>query len=432
MMISEPKVAIVICNWNRKADVLKCIESVYQLNYQNFDLIVVDNASTDGSADAITAHFPNQFLIQNDENRGGSGGFNTGIRYALEQGGYEYIYLLDNDVVVHKDALSHLVRAMDHDPRLAIAGSKLCLMDEPDTIQEFGSFVDWENMELRVNKRFHPGEEQVTRDEGVDYVPACSLLARTEAVRKVGLLDEAYFLYFDDVDWACRMGLAGFRIKVVAHSKVWHRLGSIHKKTTMGTYYHNRNAGYFFNRFMPEDQWESGMRKWLGTSFRAIATCRVYGKEHTADILEHAVRDFVHQKMGRADHVRFMAPEPGTKIPLSDFAGKHVAIMESEHRAKITHVLKVREPRVRCEIWRAGESSDPDILLVPCRHVFGTENHPVKPDGPDRYLIDPYLNILPLNREGAEIRNAYNDIMRHLTEAKMNRYMELLCGVRGG
>jgi GT2 family glycosyltransferase len=107
------KLAIVICNWNKKDYVLKCVESVFASDFHDYDLIVVDNASMDGSAEAIAARFGDSLcLIANPENIGGSGGFNTGIREALKKD-YRYICLLDNDVVIDAAALRKLVVYLD-------------------------------------------------------------------------------------------------------------------------------------------------------------------------------------------------------------------------------------------------------------------------------------------------------------------------------
>ena len=108
-MFKNPKVAIVTVNWNKRDYVLNLLNSLKHINYDNYNIIVVDNASTDDSVTAIKEHFPNVNLIVNSENLGGTGGFNTGIKYVLEATDkYKYIWLLDNDAVVEKDTLIEL------------------------------------------------------------------------------------------------------------------------------------------------------------------------------------------------------------------------------------------------------------------------------------------------------------------------------------
>ena len=115
------RVGAVICNFNKKEDVLNCIQSVLESKYTDYDLYVVDNASSDGSAEAIREKYGSQVkVLVNAENLGGSGGFNTGLRKALEKG-YEYLYCLDNDVLVDENAMGELVEFLDTHPDSGMA-----------------------------------------------------------------------------------------------------------------------------------------------------------------------------------------------------------------------------------------------------------------------------------------------------------------------
>ena len=114
-MGANPKVAIVIVTWNKKKYVLDLLNSLGNLNYDNHDIIVVDNASTDDTCQVIREQYTYVDLIENKENLGGTGGFNTGMRYVLEKRGYKYTWLLDNDAVVENDTLIELVRVMEND-----------------------------------------------------------------------------------------------------------------------------------------------------------------------------------------------------------------------------------------------------------------------------------------------------------------------------
>lgn len=127
-------IAVVICNYNKKEYVLKNIESLHQQDMDGFDIYVVDNASNDGSADAVRAAYGDSvYLICNENNLGGTGGFNTGIRAVMEKD-YSYILLLDNDVVLKEDALSTLYKDMEDNPDIGIMGAKILKMDYPDII----------------------------------------------------------------------------------------------------------------------------------------------------------------------------------------------------------------------------------------------------------------------------------------------------------
>ena len=106
------KIATIIVNWNKKNDVLDLINDLSGIAEPSFDIFVVDNASTDGSPEAIRNRFPHVHLIINKENLGGTGGFNTGVDHILKLGGYDYIWLLDNDAKIKNDTLTELVRAI--------------------------------------------------------------------------------------------------------------------------------------------------------------------------------------------------------------------------------------------------------------------------------------------------------------------------------
>ena len=137
------RVGAVICNFNKKEDVLNCIQSVLESKYTDYDLYVVDNASSDGSAEAIREKYGSQVtVLVNAENLGGSGGFNTGLRKALEKG-YEYLYCLDNDVLVDENAMGELVAFLDTHPGSGMAGSRVYHMENPGVIQQFGQIVDF-------------------------------------------------------------------------------------------------------------------------------------------------------------------------------------------------------------------------------------------------------------------------------------------------
>ncbi|MBF0318574.1 MAG: glycosyltransferase family 2 protein [Nitrospirae bacterium] len=298
----KPLTAIIICNWNKKDYLLQCIASVLGQTYRDFDIYVVDNASEDGSAAAARNQYGNSInLIENAVNTGGSGGFNTGMAAALGSGkDYEFLYLMDNDTRAEPDALGALAGFMRKRPEAAIAGSKLYYMDgPPGTIQEFGAWLDWENAFIRPNRKNYSEQThgEITEDIEVDYVPACSLIVRTEAVRKTGLLDESYFLYWDDMDWAWRMKLQGYKVYGVAKSKVHHAMSISSKRNLLTTYYFWKNRVRFFRKYGDE----STMETLLEDIFTAIYTCAAFEKANTKEIIHRAAIDGLSDIGGKAD-----------------------------------------------------------------------------------------------------------------------------------
>ena len=139
------QIGIVICNYNKKEDVLACIQSVLESKFQDYDIYVVDNASTDGSAEGIQKVYGEQVtLLVNQENLGGSGGFNTGLRTVFEKG-YPYLMCIDNDALLDENAIGNLYAFLQEHSETGIAAAKIYHREAPDYVQQFGQRIDFQN-----------------------------------------------------------------------------------------------------------------------------------------------------------------------------------------------------------------------------------------------------------------------------------------------
>lgn len=264
---TAPQILIIIVTWNKKQYVLDLLASLATLEYPSYalDILVVDNASNDGTAQAISDIYPDIHLICNEENLGGTGGFNTGLQWAFEQpeDRYQYLWLLDNDVLVHRRALTELVALLEAKPDIAIAGSTMMQLDYPWRINEMGGFVDrrvnlghlilsrhletipaWQGCSaqelLTINADLSKHLLHCQPYMDVEYVAAASLLIRLEVAKQAGLWRD-YFIHFDDVEWCLRIAEMGHRIVVSAKSLIWH-LSAAAKVPTWVLYYDNRNV----------------------------------------------------------------------------------------------------------------------------------------------------------------------------------------------
>lgn len=139
-----PKVSIVILNWNGVKDTLECLESCFKIDYPNFEVIVVDNASLDGSLEKIKEKFPQVTLLQNSQNLGYAEGNNVGMRYAVTRGA-DYFWLLNNDTTVEVGALKMLVEVMESVPSVGLASPVIYSYDNQDKLQFCGSCFSWED-----------------------------------------------------------------------------------------------------------------------------------------------------------------------------------------------------------------------------------------------------------------------------------------------
>lgn len=282
----------------------------------DFDTVVVDNASTDGSPEMLQNDFPWVHVVRNAENLGGTGGFNTGIRYGVEHPNkYDYLWLLDNDVVVKPGALDGLLAPMEKDPGVGIVGSAVLLLDDPGHVQEVGVLLNWrtggpERMAEGPAANLKPG---ATFE--VDYVAACSLLARTEAVRQVGLWDANYFLMWDDMEWGVRFNRAGWKVLASADSRVEHESYDQRRALSViaSTYTWNRNAYYFLRRYAPKAYLPLVMFHRFRVELAMADNYQADGRVLEARALRQAIRDFFAGKMGKPDaqwYKRSDKPDP--------------------------------------------------------------------------------------------------------------------------
>jgi GT2 family glycosyltransferase len=191
---------------------------------------------------------PDVKFIQSGANLGFAGGNNVGIHFAMEQGA-DYIWLLNNDAVADPLALSALIEALETNPAAAIAGSKIYYRDDPQRIWSAGGSWSKGNLRLRQRGAGQIDTGQFDQPCPVDSVSGCSLLIRVSEIEKIGLLDESYFLYWEDIDWCARAEAAGCRVLYVPNSQVWHWVSaSAAQRSRLQYYYYTRNGLTFCSR----------------------------------------------------------------------------------------------------------------------------------------------------------------------------------------
>jgi len=245
----SPLVFIIVLNWNGKDDTLECLGSLQQLDYPNFEIVVVDNGSTDGSEEVIRSSFPSAHFIQTGRNLGYAGGNNVGIRFGLSHGA-DYVWLLNNDTTVDPQALTALVETAKADPRIAFVGSKIYFYDKPDVIWCAGGTIDL----AEGGRTDHPGMGQEDKGQfesisDVGYVTGCSLLAGRTAIEAIGLLPEEYFLYFEETDWNLAAQKKGYRTVMAPDSHVWHKYADTGDYKERFIYYSFRNRVHIVRKY---------------------------------------------------------------------------------------------------------------------------------------------------------------------------------------
>jgi GT2 family glycosyltransferase len=248
-------VSLVMVNWNGIKDTSVALDSIKKLNKHEMvlDTIVVDNGSTDSSVVDLEKKYPWVHLVKTGKNLGFTGGNNVGISEALGRNA-EYIWLLNNDTIVDKDALK-LVDAFD-DASVGIAGSKIYFApgheyhkaryskkEQGKVFWFAGGVIDWQNMYASHFGVDEVDNGQYDKKRLTDFITGCSMMIRREVIEKIGMLDDAYYLYYEDVDYSLRAKNAGYSLMYYPMSVVWHvNAGSTGGAgNTVHEYYQTRN-----------------------------------------------------------------------------------------------------------------------------------------------------------------------------------------------
>lgn len=255
-LISSPKVAIIILNWNGRDNTLACLDSVFKIDYPNFDVVVVDNGSTDDSVPTIRKAFLQPHLIETGKNLGYAGGNNVGIRYALEAGA-DYVLIINNDTTVAPDVLTHLLQAAKKHPEAAVLGPVIYEMERPEVIWTAGE-VFGEGFTC-LHLRQGESETVLNKDDrhAVDWVTGAAFFTRSSALRDTGLFDERYFLVYEESDWCFRARRAGYSCLIVPQASVWHKVGSAFgsESSPLRIYFSTRNRLLFAEQNLPRKVW---------------------------------------------------------------------------------------------------------------------------------------------------------------------------------
>lgn len=220
---SIPKIAIVILNWNQKDITLACLDSLMKVNYPNYQVIVIDNVSSDGSCEAIEKQFPSIILISSKKNLGLTDSRNIGLDYALQRAA-DYILILDNDTIIHENMLTELVKEAEKDNRIAVVAPKIYLFSDRNRIWALGGKVNFYKGQVNLLGYGEIDHEQYDSNPtiDVDYAIGCCSLIRTQIIKKIGKLDP-HFYYGEDTEFCLRAKHSGYKIVAVPKAIMWHK-----------------------------------------------------------------------------------------------------------------------------------------------------------------------------------------------------------------
>lgn len=257
---SRPRTAVVVLNWNGLAKTRECLASLRTLDYPGLEVILVDNASTDGSVEMVRREFPEVVLVVNDTNRGVAGGRNVGMRLAMERGA-RWMLLLDNDTVVDPGLVRELVALGDADPRVGILGAKIYFEGEGNVLWGIGGGMDLRRCHFDIRGFGEEDRGQYDVACEVPYVMGCAQMVRRRVIDAVGYMDEGFVTYFaEDTDLCLRAKAAGLKSIVAPRAIVWHKVarGAAGSRTTGNDNFYilkGRNLIYFMRKHASPAQW---------------------------------------------------------------------------------------------------------------------------------------------------------------------------------
>ena len=298
--MNTPSVCTIVLNWNRRDDALDCLASLGRMDYASHHIVLVDNDSSDGSAEAVAVACPGVEVIRTGANLGYAEGNNVGLDRALKRGA-DYVLVLNNDTVCDPYMLTRLVAALEADEGAGAAGPTIYFHDAPETIWSAGGQFDWKRWKPVLRGLREQDTGQFSGATEVDYLPGSAMLVRREALQRVGGFEPRYFMYYEDNDWCLRARRCGFTVLHVPDARVWHKISLTRQfSAPYISYYHARN------RLLLLREGGAGVGAWtrvlmfdlLRTLVSWTLLPRHRGRKAQRDALWKGVWDFVRGRFG--------------------------------------------------------------------------------------------------------------------------------------
>ena len=215
--INDRLASIILLSYNSKDDLTECIPSLEKQTYTNYEIIIVDNASTDNTSEFVRTNYPNIRFVDAGSNLGYPAGNNLGFQHSSG----EYIVILNPDTVAEPDWLAELVKPFEDDPEIGLTTSKILIYGKEDTINTCGNSIHYTGLDF-CRGLYEPSSLYAKPDE-VGAISGCSFAIRREVFEELGGFDPDFFLYLEDVDLSWRARLMGHRIQFVPDSVVYHK-----------------------------------------------------------------------------------------------------------------------------------------------------------------------------------------------------------------
>jgi GT2 family glycosyltransferase len=242
-----PRVFTVIPNWNLKGDLAECLDSLFASPDPAHEVVVVDNASTDGSLEMLRSRYPQVHLLALDKNLGYAGGLNVGYRFALAHGA-DFVFGINNDIIFPPGSVRRLVETAVHHPRIGLLSPKVVYASQPNILFSLGARqYPWAPLPLEFGHRWQDGP-RFNRLIYYDYVTGCAMLMPAAVLRQVGLMDVSFFMHYEDNDFCRRIRDAGFLVAMDGQVTILHKAFLSTGLDKPGTVRRRSRNGVWFSR----------------------------------------------------------------------------------------------------------------------------------------------------------------------------------------
>lgn len=359
-------IGVVICNYNKCDDSLRCIKSVMESTIDDFKIYFVDNGSTDSSVHTVREKYGEDIvIIENNSNMGSAGGFNTGIKRVLSAG-HDYVMLLDNDTQIDENCLFQMRDFLIHNPDAGMVGAKIYHRHDPSFIQQYGCDVDLKRYQIKTFYADITDSPEIPPQVECTTLQTTAVMLPISTVQSVGLIPEDYFMYWDDFDWGYRIHNAGYRIVAIGAAKVIHEMAPfVRKEDTASLYYQWRNAIHFFMKYTPEAKWQNMTLAILNTLFHSVYECSFRNEQNMVATIMRAYHDALYHKLGKAkDNV--ILPNDENHSRFTDFFDTNRSIFIEPGGEWLIPILRMEHPNIHFARYK----DNADIVVRTCDNIF--------------------------------------------------------------
>ncbi len=249
---NQPLISIITINYNQLKVTCEFLESCKTLSYSNYEIIVVDNDSTENPSQSINEKYPEVRLIINSKNLGFTGGNNVGI--AAARG--DYLFIVNNDTEVTPDLLSKLIMPFNKDEHIGMVSPKIRYYSNPDVIQ----YAGFKKINPITGRNSTVGQRekdigQYNQGSYTHYAHGAAMMVKREVVEQIGAFDHTFFIYYEELDWSSRASSAGFKIYYQSEALIFHKESiTMGKDSPFKAYYHDRNRILFMRKHTNKTQ----------------------------------------------------------------------------------------------------------------------------------------------------------------------------------